>query len=351
MGIVLAVAACSKAPDPVPAVVIAPVVVIPTPAAPSMIERPIITLPSVVNTVEVLELQGETTSVSTEIEGIKIEAGEAKDSITVTDTVTDKPLAVVNVDPEVANKVVVTEVSADRAPLLVVTPVKNTTQIIVVKKLPKIPDNAVKVMPLLVSTIDQVWPNIPFKSFLAAMIEQESCISLTHSKCWNPRAELKMSREYGFGFGQTTIAYRPDGSVRFNVWEELTRLDPELKAKWTWDNRYDPAMQMRAMLIKNRINYSGIKFDTANELEKMAFTAVWYNSGSPLIDRHLCVVTQGCDPSRWFGNVELYTRKSKVVQKGYGKSFAAISREYPRNVIYVRREKYIPYLDTVNNKQ
>ena len=206
LGIVLAVAACSKDPAPVHTVVISPVVVVPTPAAPSMIARPTITLPSIVNTLEVLESQSQTTAVSTEVEGVAIEANAAQDEVTVTDTVNTKPLAIVQINPDVANKVVVTEVSAAEAPLLVVAPVKNTTQIIVVKKLPKIPDNAVKVMPLLVSTIDQVWPTIPFKSFLAAMIEQESCISLTHSKCWNPRAELKMQREYGFGFGQTLLA-------------------------------------------------------------------------------------------------------------------------------------------------
>ena len=217
-------------------------------------------------------------------------------------------------------------------------------KIVVPAVLPKIPKNAAIVMPILITTIDEVWPSLPMRSFIASMIEQESCISLTHSKCWNSKAELKMSREYGFGFGQTTIAYRANGTERFNVWKELTALDPILKKNWTWENRYDPGMQLRAMLVKNRINYGAIKFKTANEIERLAFTAVWYNSGSPLIDRHLCVTTSGCDPSRWFGNVELQTRKSIIPVKGYGNSFAVISREYPRNVMNLRRAKYVPYL-------
>lgn len=212
-----------------------------------------------------------------------------------------------------------------------------------------IPTNAVPLLPKLSKTIDSVWPTMPMRSYAAAQIEQESCISLTHSKCWNSHAELKTSREYGFGFGQTTIAYRADGTERFNVWRDLTNLDPVLKDKWTWDNRYDPELQMRALVVKNRINYSAIRYETANQTEKMAFLSVTYNSGSPIVDRNICVRTKGCDPTKWFAGlgytaVSSFTAKSTVVAKGYGKSFASISREYPVNVIIVRRPKYVGML-------
>lgn len=207
-----------------------------------------------------------------------------------------------------------------------------------------IPKNAVPLLPVLSSTIDQIWPDMPMRSFLASQIEHESCISLTHSRCWNSRSELKTSREYGFGFGQTTIAYNANGTERFNVWAELRAKDPVLRSSWTWENRYDPGLQMRAMLVKNRMNWSSIRFPVADEWNRLAFMAVWYNSGSPLIDRNICVRTIGCDPSLWFGNVELYTRKSTVKQKGYGKSFAEISRAYPRDLLMVRRNKYVPHL-------
>lgn len=208
-----------------------------------------------------------------------------------------------------------------------------------------IPRNAVPLLPALAETIDQLWPEMPLRSALAAQIETESCISLTHSRCWNSRSELKTQREYGFGFGQTTVAYNADGSERFNVWKDLRAKDLVLKDAWTWENRYDPRMQMRAMLVLNRQNWSAIRFPVADTHNRLAFMFVWYNSGSPLIDRNLCVHLQGCDPSKWFGNVELYTRKSVIKQKGYGKSFAEISREYPRSILYIRRNKYVPYMD------
>ena len=209
-----------------------------------------------------------------------------------------------------------------------------------------IPTNAVPLLPVLGKTIDSVWPDMPMRSFAAAMIEKESCITLTHKKCWNSHAELRTSREYGFGLGQATIAYRADGTERFNVWKDLTSLDPTLKREWTWENRYDPAMQMRALIVKNRINYSALRFPIADQTERMAFLAVYYNSGSPLVDRNICIRTKGCDPTRWFAGigytaVSSFTAKSTVVAKGYGRSFATISREYPVNVVIIRRPKYV----------
>lgn len=213
-------------------------------------------------------------------------------------------------------------------------------------KLPALPKNAVPLIPLLKKTTDELWPDIPYRSYMGAKIEQESCISLTHSKCWSPYAELKTKREYGFGFGQTTIAYKADGvTERFNVWKDLRAIDPVLKAKWTWENRFDAELQMRALLVKSKMSHHAIRFPVADETEHLAFGSATYNSGSVLIDRRICIDTKGCDPSRWFGNVELYSTKSKVKQPGYGKSFFEISRDYPRNILFVRRPKYAPYLD------
>lgn len=212
-------------------------------------------------------------------------------------------------------------------------------------KLPTLPPNAIPLLSLLRKTLDLLWSTIPARSYMAAKIEQETCISLKHSKCWSTRAELKTNREYGFGLGQTTVAYKKDGSERFNVWKDLIRLDPVLKAKWTWDNRFDAELQLRATVVKSKMSYDVIRFPTYNQEEHLAFGFVTYNSGSVLIDRRLCINVKGCDPSRWYGHVELHSSKSKIAQKGYGQSFFAISRAYPRNIMYVRREKYIPYLD------
>lgn len=212
-------------------------------------------------------------------------------------------------------------------------------------KLPTLPKNAIPLIEPLRTTIDLIWPNILARSYMASKIEQESCISLTHSRCWSPYSELKTSREYGFGLGQITVAFNKDGSERFNVWKDLTRIDPVLKQKWTWENRFDATLQLRATILKSKASFDAVRFKTANPEEHMAFGLVTYNGGSVLVDRRLCIDIKGCDPSRWYGNVELYSKKSKIAQKGYGQSFFVISRTYPKNIMFVRRNKYIPYMD------
>jgi hypothetical protein len=197
--------------------------------------------------------------------------------------------------------------------------------------------------------INTLWPSLTLRSYIPSQIEQESCISAKHKKCWNPTVELKTSREYGFGLGQFTIAYKADGSVRFNAWEEIKVKDKLLK-DWQWEDRFNPLKQIQAIVIKNRINYSKITFPVKNELTRLAFTAVTYNSGSVMKDRSLCLARSDCDASAWFVKdsskryaVESFSTKSKVAQKGYGKSFFEISREYPYNVLYLRRMKYVKY--------
>lgn len=212
-------------------------------------------------------------------------------------------------------------------------------------KLPVLPKNAVPLLPILRRTLGELWPKLKMRSFVGSKIEQETCLSLTHSKCWSPYAELKTAREYGFGLGQTTVAYRADGSERFNVWKDLIRIDPVLKKKWTWENRFDSELQMRATVIKSKMAYDSVRFAVVSDYEHLAFGAVTYNSGSVLIDRKICLTKPGCSGDAWFGNVELYSSKSRIVTHGYGKSFFEISREYPRNILIVRRSKYIPYLD------
>lgn len=212
--------------------------------------------------------------------------------------------------------------------------------------LPKIPDRAVALMPDVIKAIDDIWPDMPMRSYFPAQIEAESCITLTHSKCWNPRAELKTSREYGFGLGQITIAYNADGSERFNVFKEVKRQHPDLK-NWEWEDRYNPLLQIKAIVVKNRVNWGAITWPTHDLDNKMAFLATYYNGGSPVRDRNLCVNTKGCDPSKWWGNVELYSVKSKTKLKEYGnRSLFEISREYPRKVLIDKRPKYIPYTGT-----
>lgn len=204
-----------------------------------------------------------------------------------------------------------------------------------------LPKNAQKYLPALDDQINVVWPTMPQRSVMGALIEQETCISLKHSKCWNPRAELKTSREYGFGLGQLTIAYRSDGSVRFNKWQELKDKYAEL-ANWEWESRYDASMQMRAILLMNRECFGRIMKLKLTDSNALAMCDAAYNGGfgSVLNDRRLCAARPGCDPDVWFGNVELYSQKSRQKWHGYGKSPYDINREHVLNVMVVRRPKY-----------
>ncbi len=203
-----------------------------------------------------------------------------------------------------------------------------------------IPKAAIPLLPVLWLEAGSVLPELP-RHYFAGQIEQESCVTLTHPKCWNPRSELRTAREHGIGLGQTTIAYRADGSVRFDNFAELRRAHREL-ADYRGERMYDPKLQMRALLLMDRDGYRVGEF-ARNQLERAAMTFVVYNSGKAglIQDRQLCRETPGCDPSRWFGNIERQSLKSRVRAPGYGKSFFEISREYPKNIITVRAPRYL----------
>lgn len=207
-----------------------------------------------------------------------------------------------------------------------------------------VPPGAQLYVPVLVLEQKAVWPRMPEPWTLAGLIEQESCISLKHSKCWNPRAELKTAREYGFGFGQITVAYRANGAVRFDKFSELKAQHESLK-DWSWDSRYDSGYQLRAIVEMCLDLWRRIP-PAATVADHLAFMLSSYNGGvaSLLQDRRLCSNTRGCDEGRWFGNVERHSLKSKVPQKGYGgQSWYSINRKHVRNVMTLRRYKYRTY--------
>lgn len=205
-----------------------------------------------------------------------------------------------------------------------------------------VPKNAQILAPKLVDAQRRVWPAAPAPHTIAGLIEQETCASLTSSKCWSPRAELKTSREYGFGLGQVTTAYRTDGTERFNKFEELRAQYTSLRG-WTWAGRFDPDQQLTAVVEMTRSTWR--RFDAqpgASDDVHWAFTLSGYNGGvaSVLRDRLLCTNTAGCDPDRWFDNVERTSLKSRIPVAGYGRSWFEINRSYVSQVLLKRRIKY-----------
>lgn len=209
-----------------------------------------------------------------------------------------------------------------------------------------VPARALTYLPTLIDLQAEIWPDAPMPSFLAAQVEQESCISLKHSKCWNPNVQLKTSREWGRGLGQVTTAYRADGSVRFDRQAELRAQFPRLR-NWTTDKWAEPRYQLTAIVEMDRMIYNRVR-DSATPRDRLGFTLSAYNGGEGgvLQDRRLCANTAGCDSSRWDGHVEKYSLKTRIPTPGYRQSFFAINREYVSNVIEVRRPKYKSFWDT-----
>lgn len=185
----------------------------------------------------------------------------------------------------------------------------------------------------------QFWPDHPDPAALAALVEQESCVSLKSPKCWNPGARLKTDREEGAGMGQITRAFRADGSVRFDALADLrSQYDAELGAL-SWGNVYQrPDLQLRALVLMSR--------DAARPFRASAawlhFGDAGYNGGVAGVqkERRACKLAGGCDPGKWFGNVEAHCLKSRQPLYG-GRSACDINREHVRGVFLVRRAKYV----------
>lgn len=208
-------------------------------------------------------------------------------------------------------------------------------------KAAEIPPGAVKYLPVLVDEQRAYWPGMSDVAVLAGQVEQESCVSLKSSRCWSPRAELRTDRERGVGMGQITRTARMDALT------EMRQQYPVALRGWSWNSPslYDPVLQLRAMVLMDHRNYRSI-VGAADEREHIAMMLASYNGGLGRVisDRRMCQVTPGCDPSRWFGHAERTSRLPKVARHGYGKSFFAINREYPRSIMFTRRLRYVSAL-------
>jgi hypothetical protein len=201
----------------------------------------------------------------------------------------------------------------------------------------KLPGLASRDLPVLQQEIKARWPGMPIPSMLAALVEQESR--------WNPMATLKTDREEGAGYGQFTRAYRADGSLRFDALAEVASADASL-AGWAWADRYNPRMQLRAVTVKVRDCHRRVRQLVGDDYNALAMCDAAYNGGEGgvMAERRLCTQATNCNPRIWFANVEHYSTKSRVKWRGYGASAFEINRTHVRNVMVVRRHKYVAVL-------
>lgn len=190
------------------------------------------------------------------------------------------------------------------------------------------------------SAIDAHWRKIPAREYIPGLIEHESCITLTHSRCWSPTSRLKSQREEGAGLGQVTRAYRKDGSLRFDALAELRDRHPALR-ELDWSNIYGrPDLQIRAVVLKSRDNYLQIP-SVPDAMERLAMADAAYNGGFGGLqaERRACHMHPGCDPARWWGHVEDRCLKSKSPLYGT-RSACDINRRHVADVLRHRMPKY-----------
>lgn len=204
----------------------------------------------------------------------------------------------------------------------------------------QVPANAHQHLPQLSAEIDTYWPDTPRRAYFGGLIEHESCISLTHRRCWNPRSELKTSREQGVGFGQITRAYRADGSLRFDALAEMRDRHPALR-DWSWGNVHSrPDLQLRAVVLKVRDDYKALP-SSIGPLNRLAFADAAYNGGFAGMqrERRACGLKADCNPRLWFGHVEHACLKSRAPLYG-GRSACDINRHHVKDVLRRRAPKY-----------
>ena len=186
-------------------------------------------------------------------------------------------------------------------------------------------------------------PDFFLPSYFPGLIEHESCISLTHSKCWNPKAELKTSRELGIGLGQMTKAYKADGSVRFDTLTDVVRKYPKELNGLNWNSiKQRPDLQVRSIVLLWRSNYILFNNKGIDYWDMLAFSDSAYNGGYSHVykDMQLCKMKTNCNQKIWFDNVEKYSVKS--TKKIYGdRSAYDINRHHVKDVLKNRIPKYI----------
>jgi hypothetical protein len=207
-----------------------------------------------------------------------------------------------------------------------------------------IPKNASQYLPLLKQEQALHFLDHPYPAYFGALIEHESCLSLTHSRCWNPQSRFKTAREEGGGLGMLTRAYTASGGLRFDSLASMRRAHADELKDLKWSVLYTrPDLQIRAVILMTRDNYKAL-YAVKDPYQRLAMADAAYNGGLGGLnkERRACGLKAGCDPQKWFNNVEKTCMKGKTAL--YGKRSACdINRNHVRDVLTVRSKKYEPH--------
>lgn len=231
---------------------------------------------------------------------------------------------------------------------LVPIPRHKPIKVKVVKKTSKdyIPEAAYKFLPVVKTEVTNLFPDIPEMAYVPSLIEHESCISLTHSKCWNPSSRLKTAREEGAGLGQLTRAYDKAGKIRFDSLTEMVGRYPRYLNELKWSNIYDrPDLQIRALLLMSKGNYDSL-YSIKDNTSRLAMADAAYNGGLGGLRKEIvaCGLSKDCNPQLWFDNVELHCLKSKKILYA-NRNACDINRQHTRDVLNTRLNKYKLYFE------
>lgn len=204
-----------------------------------------------------------------------------------------------------------------------------------------IPKQAYQYFSVIKKEQERLLPDFPHPYYFPALIEHESCIHLKHSKCWNPRSQLKTSRELGIGYFQITKAYRKDGSIRFDTLSDLRKKYMNELRDLSWSNiKTKPELQIRAGILLSKNNYNQL-YKIKDDYQRLAAADAAYNGGLRSVHqrRHKCGLKKGCDPQIWFGHLEhMVVKSTKPLYAG--RSAQEINTHHVKDVLKTRMSKY-----------
>lgn len=209
-----------------------------------------------------------------------------------------------------------------------------------------IPPKAKLLMSLVKFETQMYFEEFEYPAYVPALIEHESCISLTHSRCWDPRSELNTKRERGVGLGQITKAYTSTGSIRFDALTENKLKYKSALSELNWETVRDrPDLQIRTLILMTKEKYN-LLYNIDDSFERLAFADAAYNGGYGGMqkERRYCGLAKGCDPQKWFGNVEFKCMKSRAILYG-NRSACDINRHHVTDVLNTRIPKYTYFFE------